>query len=63
MVYYVRRYMKKNLFLSGTFVSAIGIIIVKIIGDIYMIFLNVLIGHKGGTLYGYGYNIYMFFIN
>lgn len=54
--------MKKNSFLGGALISTIGIIIVKIIGVIYVIPFNALIGEKGGALYGYGYNIYAIFL-
>lgn len=55
--------MKKNSFLGGALISTIGIIIVKIIGVIYVIPFNALIGEKGGALYGYGYNVYALFLS
>ena len=55
--------MKKNSFLGGAFISTLGIIIVKIIGVIYVIPFNALIGQKGGALYGYGYNVYALFLS
>ena len=55
--------MKKNSFLGGAFVSTLAIIIVKIIGIVYVIPFNHLIGDKGGALYGYGYNIYALFLS
>lgn len=55
--------MKKNSFLGGAFISTLGIIIVKIIGVIYVIPFNALIGEKGGALYGYAYNIYALFLS
>ncbi len=55
--------MKKNSFIGGAFVSTMAIIIVKIIGVIYVIPFNALIGEKGGALYGYGYNIYALFLS
>lgn len=55
--------MKKNSFLGGAFVSTLGIIIVKIIGVMYVIPFNALIGSKGGALYGYGYNVYALFLS
>lgn len=55
--------MKKNSFLGGAFISTLGIIIVKIIGVIYVIPFNALIGEKGGALYGYGYNVYALFLS
>ena len=56
-------YMKKNSFLGGAFISTLGIILVKIIGVIYVIPFNALIGEKGGALYGYGYTIYQLFLS
>ncbi len=55
--------MKKNTFLGGALISTLGIIIVKIIGVIYVIPFNALIGEKGGALYGYGYNVYALFLS
>ncbi len=55
--------MKKNSFLSGAFISTLGIIMVKIIGVIYVIPFNALIGQKGGALYGYAYNMYALFLS
>lgn len=55
--------MKKNSFIGGAFVSTMAIIMVKIIGVIYVIPFNALIGEKGGALYGYGYNIYALFLS
>ena len=53
--------MKKNSFIEGTIVATLGIILVKIIGIIYVIPLNAIIGEQGGALYGYGYTIYQLF--
>lgn len=55
--------MKKNSFIEGTIVATLGIIIVKIIGVIYVIPFNAIIGEQGGALYGYGYNIYQLFLS
>ena len=55
--------MKKNSFLGGALISTIGIILVKILGVIYVIPFNALIGEKGGALYGYSYNIYAIFLS
>ena len=55
--------MKKNSFLGGALVSTIALIMVKIIGVIYVIPFNAMIGSKGGALYGYGYNIYALFLS
>ena len=54
--------MKKNSFIEGTIVATLGILIVKIIGLIYVIPFNAIIGENGGALYGYGYNIYQLFL-
>ena len=54
--------MKKNSFIEGTIVATLGILIVKVIGLIYVIPFNAIIGEAGGALYGYGYNIYQLFL-
>ena len=54
--------MKKNSFIEGTIVATLGILIVKVIGLIYVIPFNAIIGETGGALYGYGYNIYQLFL-
>lgn len=55
--------MKKNNFIEGTIVATLGIILVKIIGIIYVIPFNAIIGETGGALYGYGYTIYQLFLS
>ena len=55
--------MKKNSFMEGAIVATLGIIIVKVIGLIYVIPFNAIIGEQGGALYGYAYNIYMLFLS
>ncbi len=55
--------MKKNSFIEGAVVATVGIIIVKIIGLLYVIPFNMIIGEQGGALYGYAYNIYMLFLS
>ena len=55
--------MKKSSFIEGTIVATLGIIIVKVIGIIYVIPFNAIIGEKGGALYGYGYTIYQLFLS
>ena len=55
--------MKKNTFIQGAFVATAGIIIVKLIGLLYVVPFNAIIGEKGGALYGYAYNIYMLFLS
>ena len=54
--------MKKNSFMEGAVIATIGIILVKVIGLIYVIPFNALVGETGGALYGYGYNIYQLFL-
>ena len=54
--------MKKSGFIEGTIVATMGILIVKIIGVIYVIPFNRIIGERGGALYGYGYNVYQLFL-
>ena len=55
--------MKKNSFIEGAVVATAGIVIVKIIGLLYVIPFNMIIGEQGGALYGYAYNIYMLFLS
>ena len=55
--------MKKNSFIGGAFIATFGIIIVKVIGLLYVIPFNMIIGEQGGALYGYGYNIYNLFLS
>jgi len=55
--------MKKNSFIGGAFIATMGIIIVKVIGLLYVIPFNMIIGEQGGALYGYGYNIYNLFLS
>ena len=53
---------KKNSFIEGTIVATLGILLVKVIGVIYVIPFNAIIGEQGGALYGYGYNVYQLFL-
>lgn len=55
--------MKKNSFMEGAIIATLGIIIVKIIGLLYVIPFNAIIGERGGALYGYAYNIYQLFLS
>ena len=50
--------LKKFNFLEGAFIATFCIIVSKILGIIYVIPFYNIIGEKGGTLYGYAYNIY-----
>ena len=54
--------LKKSGFLEGAFIATICIIITKILGILYVIPFYNIIGEKGGTLYGYAYNIYNIFL-
>ena len=54
--------MKKNSFIQGAFVATFAIVICKILGILYVIPFNAIIGEKGGALYGYAYNIYSIFV-
>ena len=54
--------MKKNSLIEGALIATLGIIIVKVIGLIYVIPFNAIIGEQGGALYGYAYNIYSLFL-
>ena len=55
--------MKKNSFMEGAIIATIGIVAVKVIGLLYVVPFNSIIGEKGGALYGYAYNIYMLFLS
>lgn len=55
--------MKKNSFMEGAIIATLGIIIVKVIGLLYVIPFNAIIGEQGGALYGYAYNIYNLFLS
>ncbi|MEG1506982.1 MAG: polysaccharide biosynthesis protein, partial [Bacilli bacterium] len=54
--------MKKNEFIEGAFIATLAIIISKILGVLYVIPFYKIIGENGGSLYGYAYNIYNFFL-
>ena len=55
--------MKKNSLMEGAIFATFGIIIVKVIGLLYVIPFNAIIGEQGGSLYGYAYNIYQLFLS
>lgn len=55
--------MKKNTFMGGAIIATFGIIIVKVIGLLYVIPFNAIIGEQGGALYGYAYNVYQLFLS
>lgn len=55
--------MKKNNFIDGAIIATLGIIIVKVIGLLYVIPFNAIIGEQGGALYGYAYTIYQLFLS
>ena len=55
--------MKKNTLMEGAIIATFGILIVKVIGLLYVIPFNAIIGEQGGALYGYAYNIYQLFLS
>ena len=55
--------MKKNSFVTGAFITTLGIVISKILGIIYVIPFHEVIGERGGALYGYAYTIYAMFMS
>lgn len=55
--------MRKSTFVKGAFITTLGIVISKILGIVYVIPFNAVIGDKGGALYGYAYTIYLFFMS
>ena len=54
--------MKKNEFMEGAMLATLAIIISKIVGLLYVIPFNHIIGTDGGALYGYAYKIYDIFL-
>ncbi len=54
--------MKKSGFMDGAFIATAAIILTKIMGVLYVIPFYAIIGERGGSLYGYGYNIYNLFL-
>lgn len=55
--------MLKNSFMTGAFVTTLGIVITKILGILYVIPFHSIIGETGGALYGYAYTIYLLFMS
>ena len=55
--------MRKNSLMEGAIIATIGIVIVKVIGLLYVIPFNAIIGEQGGALYGYAYTIYTLFLS
>lgn len=55
--------MKKNSFVTGAFITTLGIVISKILGIVYVIPFHDIIGEQGGALYGYAYTIYSLFMS
>ena len=55
--------MKKNSFVTGAFITTLGIVISKILGIVYVIPFHAVIGEQGGALYGYAYTIYALFMS
>lgn len=54
--------MKKNNFITGTFISTISIVAVKIMGMLYVIPFYNIVGSQGGALYSYAYQLYLLFL-
>lgn len=54
--------LKKNEFIEGAFIATLAIILSKILGVLYVVPFYSIIGENGGSLYGYAYNIYNFFL-
>ncbi len=54
--------MKKSGLMDGAFIATAAIILTKIMGVLYVIPFYAIIGEHGGSLYGYGYNIYNLFL-
>ena len=54
--------MKKNSFIQGAFVATFAIVLCKVLGILYAIPFEAIIGEQGGALYSYAYNIYSVFL-
>lgn len=54
--------MKKNSFVSGTIITTISIVLVKIMGMLYVIPFYDIVGSQGGALYSYAYQLYLLFL-
>ena len=54
--------MKKNSFISGTIISTISIVLVKMMGMLYVIPFYSIVGSQGGALYSYAYQLYLLFL-
>ena len=58
----MKKALKRNNLVEGAAIATAGIIITKLLGLLYVIPFNYFVGEKGGSLYGYAYNIYLFFV-
>ena len=54
---------KKSSFMQGAFIATFAIVLCKVLGILYVIPFNSVIGEKGGALYAYAYNIYSVFLS
>lgn len=54
--------LKKNSFVSGTFIATSSVVLVKILGMLYVIPFYSIVGSKGGALYSYAYSVYLIFL-
>ena len=54
--------MKKNEFMEGAMIATLAIILSKVLGLLYVVPFNHIIGTDGGALYGYAYKIYDIFL-
>ena len=54
--------MKKNSFINGALIATFAIVITKILGIIYIIPFEAIIGEENIVLYGYAYTIYNLFL-
>jgi len=53
----------KQSFIKGATIASLGVIITKALGVLYAIPFSSMIGEGGASLYFYGYNVYIVFIN
>ena len=49
--------------MQGAFIATFAIVLCKVLGILYVIPFNSVIGEKGGALYAYAYNIYSVFLS
>ena len=59
----LRKQIRKNSFIEGTFAAYFAIVLTKILGALYSIPFYGIIGDGGGVIYACSYNIYVIFLS